>query len=187
MHLQSAETLLGSASPETSAEIARSMALLQEAIDEARYLIRGLHPPMLEGTDLVAAIESLVEQQRASSNEEIEFLADKVPLQLSRFQETAIFRIVQEALTNAVRHSGSKRIRIELTRQADDVCIGVRDWGRGFDPQAPRSGYGLKGIQYRARVLRGRAAIRSVPGDGTQIAVQFPSRMPYSEKDAEAV
>ena len=58
---------------------------------------------------------------------------------------------VQEALTNALRHSGAKRIRIEVSQQADQVCLAVRDWGRGLNVHAPSNGYGLKGILHRAR------------------------------------
>jgi signal transduction histidine kinase len=148
MHLQSAAKYLATRSPEASAQIAHGTALLQEVIDEARCLIRGLHLPMLEGADLVGAIESLVQQQRTSRNEEIEFVSDGASLHLSPFQQTAVFRIIQEALTNALRHSGSRRIHVGLSRQADHVRIDVRDWGCGFDRHALHSGYGLKGIRY---------------------------------------
>ena len=100
--------------------------------------------------------------------------AARRPCNLSRFQETNLFRIVQEALTNAVRHSGAKRIRIEISQQADQVCLEVRDWGRGFDIHAPCDGYGLKGIRYRTRVLQGTAEITSTLGEGTRISVRFP-------------
>ena len=88
MHLQSAAEHLEGMTPEAAEQFARGMALLQEGIDEARSLIRGLHPPILEGVGLVPAIESLVEQQQTSSGREIEFVCGEVPLHLSRFQET---------------------------------------------------------------------------------------------------
>ena len=102
---------------EAAERFARGMALLQEGIDEARCLIRDLHPPVLEGVGLVPAIESLVAQQQTDRGGEIEFVAGESPLHLSGFQETSVFRIVQEALTNAVRHSGSARIRVEVSEQ----------------------------------------------------------------------
>ena len=181
MHLQSAAEGLEGMTPETAVEFARGMALLQEGIDEARCLIRGLHPPILEGVGLLPAIESLVERQRTSQGREIEFVRGEAPLHLSRFQETSSFRIVQEALTNAVRHSGAKRIRIEVSQQADHVCLAVRDWGRGFDVHTPSSGYGLKGILHRARALRGNAEIMSTLADGTQITVRFPASAEVEE------
>ena len=175
MHLQSAAVGLEGMTPEAAEAFARGMANLKEGIDEARSLIRGLHPPILEGAGLLPAIESLVEQQGTSQGREIEFVCDEIPLHLSKFQETSVFRIVQETLTNAVRHSGAKRIRIEVSRQADHVRLEVRDWGRGFVVQTPSNGYGLKGILHRTRALRGTAEIASSLGDGTRITVRFPA------------
>ncbi|MGA2257684.1 MAG: ATP-binding protein [Thermoguttaceae bacterium] len=173
MHLQSAAERLEEMPPEAAVQFDRTMALLQEGIDEARCLIRGLRPPILEDLGLVPAIESLVEQQ-TSNCREIEFVYGEASRHLSRFQETSLFRIVQEALTNAVRHSGAKRIRIAISQQAGQLCLEVRDWGRGFDIHAPSDGYGLKGIRYRTRALQGQAEITSSPGEGTQFTVRFP-------------
>ena len=184
MHLQSAAEHLEGMAPEAAADFARGMELLQEGIDEARCLIRGLHPPVLEGVGLVPAIESLVEQQQIFTGRAIEFVYDESPLHLARFQEINLFRIVQEALANAVRHSGAKRIRVEISRQADHVRIEVRDWGCGFDIRALREGYGLKGIEHRARALQGEADITSSPGDGTQVAVRIPAS-PHAAGNAE--
>lgn len=184
MHLQSAAEHLEGMTQQAAADYANGMALLQQAIDEARCLISGLHPPILEGAGLVPAIEWLVEQQQASRGRQIEFVHGEVPPCLSTFQETGVFRIVQEALSNALRHSGAERIRIEVSQQADHVCVQVRDWGRGFDIQAPCNGFGLKGIQHRTRALRGTAEIMSCLGEGTRITVCFPA-LAHSEPDAE--
>ena len=185
MHLESAAQHLDGLPPEGAAEFARGLQLLQQGIDEARCLIRGLHPPILEGMDLVPAIESLIEQQQTFSSGEIEFLSGPIPPQLSRFQQTSIFRIVQEALTNAVRHSGAGRVRVAVSQQADEVCIEVCDWGCGFNVHAPSKGFGLKGIRHRARALQGKADITSSPGKGTQITVRFPSASAPMDREAE--
>ena len=179
MHLQAAAAHVQGMIPEAASQFARGMVLLQEGINEARCLIGGLHPPILEGAGLVPAIESLVAQQQTSKSGPIEFVYGEAPLHLSSFQKTSIFRIVQEALTNAVRHSGAKRIRVEISQQVDHVCIDVRDWGRGFDVHAPRKGYGLTGIRHRARALQGEAKITSSPGKGAHIMVRFPSTVTH--------
>ncbi len=176
MHLDAASRHIDPNCPEALTQFASGMALLQEAIDEARALIRGLHPPILEGAGLKEAIELLIEQQQGLNKEEIEFVADGVFPQLSKFQETTLFRIVQESLTNAVRHSGSQRIRVELSHKDDHVHVAVRDWGCGFDACATFPGYGLKGLRYRACALSGEAMIASSPG-GTQVSVRIPSRL----------
>jgi signal transduction histidine kinase len=181
MHLQAAAEGLAGMAPEAAAHFARGMDLLQEGIDEARCLIRGLHPPVLDGVGLAPAIESLVEQQRTAEGRQIEFVCGEAPLHLSRFQETSVFRIVQEALANAVRHSGAERIRIEVSQQADHVRLEVRDWGCGFDVHAPCKGYGLKGILHRTRALRGNAEIMSTLGEGTWITVRFPASADVKE------
>ena len=188
MHLQSAASRLEAEgiSPEAAEPLARGMSLLEDAIAEARRLIRGLNPPILDDLGLVPAIESLVEQQQTTHPSEIEFLYGDTPLHLSRFQQTNLFRIVQEALTNAVRHSGAKQIRIELAQQADQVYLEVRDWGRGFDTHAPCEGYGLQGLRHRTRVLQGKAEITSALGEGTRISVWFPA-LARAEENAEVL
>ena len=187
MHLQSAAEHLEGMTSEAAVQFARGMALLQEGIDEARCLIGGLHPPILEGVGLVPAIESLVAQQQTYNGGEIEFVAGEPPLHLSKFEETSVFRIVQEALTNAVRHSGAKRIRVAISQQTDHVCIKVRDWGCGFDVHAPCKGYGLKGIRHRTRALQGEAKFISSPGDGAHVMVRFPSTSSHIEGQLEAL
>jgi signal transduction histidine kinase len=174
LHLQTAVELAGGLGAEAAEQFGRGMAALQDAFEEARCLIGGLHPPTVEGVGLIAAVEALVEQQQSLGDVEIEFVAGKGFIGLSRFQETTIFRIVQEALTNARRHSGSPRIRVELSQEAGQIRVDVRDWGCGFDLQASFDGYGLKGIRHRARVLQGDASITSSSGLGTHVAVQFP-------------
>ena len=89
--------------------------------------------------------------------------------------ENAIFRIVQESLNNACRHSRSDRIRVALARRGDRICIDVRDWGVGFDPSAvAEQRFGLQGIRERVRLLDGRVAIESAPAQGTHISVELP-------------
>jgi signal transduction histidine kinase len=82
---------------------------------------------------------------------------------------------VQEGVTNARRHSGSERVRVALVQRGDQVRITVQDWGDGFDPEQARGrGFGLEGIQERARLLGGHASIESTPGEGTVITVELP-------------
>ena len=89
--------------------------------------------------------------------------------------EGAIFRIVQEALTNAERHSQTRRIRIELTQAGSRVLAVIQDWGIGFDSERVEPGhFGVSGIRERARLLGGNAIIRSATGQGTIIEVDLP-------------
>ncbi len=89
--------------------------------------------------------------------------------------ENAIYRIVQEGLTNACRHSKSQRVRVELMQRGDLLQIKVQDWGEGFDPaRVDADRFGLEGIRQRARLLGGSASVESTPGQGTCLAVELP-------------
>jgi signal transduction histidine kinase len=89
--------------------------------------------------------------------------------------ENAAYRIVQESLANACRHSKSNRVRVSLLQRGDRVRIEIRDWGAGFDPQTVQANrFGLEGIRQRARLLGGKCSIRSAPGKGTRITVELP-------------
>ena len=87
----------------------------------------------------------------------------------------AIYRIAQEALTNACQHSKSERILVSLLQRGEHLHVQVRDWGVGFDPKAvPKRHFGLEGIRQRARLLGGKCGIRSTAGKGTRVTVELP-------------
>jgi signal transduction histidine kinase len=96
--------------------------------------------------------------------------------------EKNLLRVGQEALTNAVRHSGAARVRVRLDYDADRVRLGVSDDGRGFDPRADGDGgnggdgggFGLKGMRERVAQLGGRLTIDTRPGAGTEVAATVP-------------
>ena len=108
--------------------------------------------------------------------------------------ETALFRITQEALTNVRRHADSRRVRVTLDRVGDEVRLAVRDWGRGFDPSAPRPGdgpgerIGLQSMQERVALLGGQFHVESHLGAGTLITVEVPlARSPAGGQSAEEI
>jgi len=152
-----------------------AIELLRRSIDGARRLMGGLRPAVLDEFGPVAAVESLVDEQRRRTGATIE-VADEVDFdRLPAPLELAIFRIVQEALANAIRHSRSERIRITLVQQEEGLRIEVQDWGVGFDPdRVEPNRFGLEGIRVRARLLGGSATIGSSPGRGAHITVELP-------------
>jgi two-component system sensor histidine kinase DegS len=106
-------------------------------------------------------------------------------LKLAPMLENTIFRIVQECITNACRHSKSEKVTVELTLHDDQLRIEVRDWGVGFTMDRVGEGhFGLEGIQERAKVFGGRAVIKSSLRKGTDIVVELPlhSRSPASPR-----
>ena len=165
------------------AEFDVGIGLLREAVNEARRLISGLRPPVLDELGIVSAIEYLLNEARGDVPD-IEFVHRTTFGRLAPPLESAIFRIVQEALTNIRRHSGSRRARIELLEHGHWLRLRVRDWGRGFVPPAVNGGhFGLQGIRQRARLLGTAVVIDSAPGNGTSIVVDFPLLLPEGSDD----
>ena len=163
-------------SPEQAARAhASGVQLVREGHAEARRLIGSLRPPQLEEGEIVSAIDDFVREVAKRSEIKVEFSCNVEQLKLAPMLENAVFRIVQEGLTNACHHSKSKRVRVELTQKDDQLRIEVRDWGVGFQVDRVNEGhFGLEGIHERARVLGGHAVIKSAPRKGTEIVVELP-------------
>ena len=175
MHLQAFRELRDRAPEQASKALDLAMASLEEGIREARRLMAGLRPPVLEEAGLVAALDDLARDANRREQAEIEFSHSVQFDRLSPVLETAIFRIAQESLTNACRHSGSEKVQISLAQDGDRVHLEIRDWGIGFAPEkVDQSRFGLRGIRERASLLGGRAAIETSPGQGTRVAVEVP-------------
>jgi signal transduction histidine kinase len=174
MHMQSYNRLKDD-DPEKAAKICdNAQKLLEDSLAEARRLIRRVRLPLLDEYGVVVAVQSLVQESRASETE-IEFHSQVEFERLEAVLENAIYRIVQEGLANALRHSESERIRVALIQEGDVVRVEVRDWGIGFDQETVKEkAYGLKGIRERVRLLDGKVAIDSVPGEGTHLVVRLP-------------
>lgn len=186
MHLETWASLEPPTRPAAVNELEISLKLLRETIAEARRLISGLRPPILDELGVVAAIQYLVDECRQESSMEIEFAARVDFDRLHPILESALFRIVQEALHNARRHSGSSRIRVALRQIGLRLRLEARDWGVGFDPQEVReTRFGLSGIRERARLLQGGATIDSQPGKGTHLCVDVPIWMGSPRVSAE--
>lgn len=148
---------------------------LHECMRETRRLINGLRSPILDELGVAPAIEELISQNGGPDAPEIDFVHRLTHEQLAPLLENAVFRIVQESLTNARRYSRSERVLIRLTQRDDYIRIEVQDWGVGFNPRAIGEGhFGLEGIQERARLLGGAVTIRSTLGKGTRIVAQLP-------------
>ncbi|MCC6126310.1 MAG: PAS domain S-box protein [Pirellulales bacterium] len=174
-HLDAFNRLRGSDDSQAEKNLERTAAMLRRSIDETRRLISGLRPPILDESGILAAIEYLVCEHRERSGIDIMFVHDLRAIRLAPPLESAVFRIVQESLTNACRHSGSDFIRVELNRADERLEIVVFDEGAGFDPAAvPEDRFGLRSIRERARLLGGEADIQSAPGDGCRIRAFLP-------------
>jgi signal transduction histidine kinase len=154
-----------------------TMAIIDRALQQVRDLSLELRPPMLDDLGLVAAIRSHVKREAERAGIAAEVIADPLERRLPSELETACFRIVQEALTNVIRHSGAKHVRVGLAWRGDELSVTVADDGKGFDvteTERRRPGLGLQGIRERAAIVGGSVEIESAPGRGTKVRATFP-------------
>ena len=150
--------------------------MLMQVEQQLRELSHDLRPSVLDDFGLTAAVELLSGRVAKRSGLAIT-LDSAITERLPGAVETALYRIVQESLTNVSRHARAKRVHIELRMDAAVHCI-IRDDGAGFDLDAltkrGERGLGLLGIRERVELLRGLVSITSLPGAGTEVKVSIP-------------
>jgi signal transduction histidine kinase len=173
---QAAATLVDRDPARARDEMREVARLAAEAADELRAVVVELRPAALEEDGLAAALRSQVEVLDRAHTARTTFTA-KLPRALPAAQEEALLRVAQEALHNALRHSGANRVAVELTARGKGARLLVRDDGRGFDPAAIRGSsrrLGLVSMRERATAVGGRLTVRSAPGEGTVIEMEVP-------------
>ncbi len=163
-----------------------SLSLIEELSRDLRTMSHLLHPPLLDEAGLQSAVRWYVEGFAERSKIEVDLQLDPGVGRLSAEFETAIFRIVQECLTNIHRHSGSSSARIAISRDAHDVKVEVRDHGKGMPVPVSRAGVGIQGMGERVRQLGGRLEIESGSA-GTCVTATFPVKNAFPETTAEAI
>jgi two-component system sensor histidine kinase UhpB len=170
----------------TDALLEDMRAEVGQALEGIRRFARGLRPPALDELGLVPAIESHVRYLAEIARLDITVDADELGHGLPPEAELALYRIVQESLSNVVRHAGATRAAVRIAREPDRVVVTVDDDGRGFDPAevaAREPGrLGLFGMSERAIYLGGRAEVTSTPGAGTRVRAEVP--LPHPAPDA---
>jgi len=156
-------------------ELNQSLQFLTRAINEGRRMIGELRPMIIDEEGIVAAIMYLINGEKERGAPDIEFIDNIQFDRLDPMVEGAVFRIVQEALGNALRHSHAEDIIVRLTQVDSKLHIEVEDSGTGFDiTKVPEDRFGLRGIQERARLFGGHATIDSAPGQGTRVHAVLP-------------
>jgi signal transduction histidine kinase len=141
-----------------------------------RRLAVELRPKALDDFGLVPALERLTETWSAQTGIAITLAAHLGDDTLSNDVATALYRIVQESLTNVVKHAGARRVSILLTRNNDDVVAVIEDDGHGFQLKTPSDGSGIQGMRERVQLLNGRLRVESNERAGTAIIVEVPAR-----------
>jgi two-component system, NarL family, sensor histidine kinase UhpB len=151
---------------------------LGRTVDEIRGMAGTLRPPSLDMLGLAPALETIARQLGERTTLRIRTRLDNVSGALAPEAELALYRVVQEALTNAVRHASAQEVELDLVRRNGAVVATVRDDGRGFglDSVLNAGAVGLFGMQERAAYVGGSVAIRTEPGAGTRVEVVIPVR-----------
>ena len=175
MHFQVYDSVKETSPDEARKAYETAVELVRLAHGESRRLISEVRHPVIDEKGLESAILNLVydEQQRGGPKIEchthVEF--DRLPPIL----ENALYRMVQEALTNACKHSKSDKVTVTMIQEGREVRLEVRDWGTGCDTEAIGEGhFGLESIRQRTRLLGGRLTIESNPESGTSVHVTVP-------------
>jgi signal transduction histidine kinase len=166
------------------AALDRALAQLTDEIAKLRALITELRPVALDELGLSPALEVLAERVRVTQGLEVHArvelhggrvaVGDDAQCRIDPDVETAVYRIVQESLSNAVKHAGAERIEVVVAEHHGGIQIEVRDNGRGFDANAPTTGFGLAGIRERVSLAGGDLEIVS-SGQGTAVLAWLPS------------
>jgi signal transduction histidine kinase len=159
------------------AELSELRQIAQSTQEALRNMARTLHPSVLEHFGLTEAVRGFLHDVGADS--EVNLLAD-VAQNFPRFsptEESTVYRIIQEAVTNALRHAGAKSIRVSFNTDGDVVLIIIEDDGRGFDPLSTEamSGIGLVSMRERAEMIHGQLLLSSAEGKGTRVTLRIPA------------
>jgi signal transduction histidine kinase len=171
--------------------LSESFELIEQLSKELRTISHLLHPPMLDEAGLEFALQWYVEGFAERSNIEVDFELAPDLGRLPRDAEIAIFRLVQESLTNIHRHANSPTASVRLYREGDEVQVRITDQGKGMPAEylngrLARAGVGVQGMRERLRQLKGKLQIRSGPG-GTTVQATLPAPMARMSSPAPAV
>jgi signal transduction histidine kinase len=169
-------------------ELDQGMRYLKEAVVESRRLVNGLRSLALDDLGLAGALEQLINDEKKRAQwDDAEFIHNIAGHRFDKALETAVYRVAQEALTNARKHARAARVRLMLVAGTDEqtghpqLTLEVRDWGCGFVPEEKVGNYshvGLQSMVERVHLIGGSYTLRSAPGQGTRVKALFPALEP---------
>ncbi|MCL6590383.1 MAG: sensor histidine kinase [Firmicutes bacterium] len=153
-------------------ELARDQA--KEGLVEVRHSLQALRPVQFSGFSGLSAIPGLVKAFEKATQIKVELELGNVPLYLGEEANLTLFRLVQEGMTNALRHGKATFISIIFTMEGDGVAVTIQDNGVGSGKPGPKSGFGLIGMQERVERLGGSLKVFSIPGEGFRLKAWIP-------------
>lgn len=173
IQLENAVLFLNSSPDKTASFLAEAQSLAARALQEVRQSVVALRADPLEAQSLQEAIGQLVEEFSCTTAITPQYKFNLTST-LTHEINIAIYRIVQEALTNITRHSNATQVCIQLGEASNAVYLTIEDNGKGFDPELNTTGFGLQGMRERAHALGGTFTLVSRPGYGCRIVVSIP-------------
>jgi two-component system, NarL family, sensor histidine kinase UhpB len=154
-------------------ELREAQETTRASLDDVRRIARQLRPEALDDLGLVPALAALAKTFTDRTELRVDRRLDEDLPPLSKQAELALFRVAQESLTNAARHSGSSRIDLWLESSPDEVMLRVRDHGRGINGALP--GSGMRGMRERALLVGGDLTIKTAAGGGGEVRLRVPA------------
>ena len=171
-----ADTPLGS-------ELEQVRGIAQQALERIRHRSQWLHPGVLDDFGLVPALERLTDSVAEQSAIRVDFHSALGEMRLPAEVETTLYRVVQESLTNVVKHASADHVSITLVRKGPAAVVVVEDDGTGFDPAGLRDGaLGIAGMRERVALVGGRLTIESSPSRGTTLVAEVPATADAGER-----
>src|ERR1041384_314297 len=172
--------------PGILSSIEENMKVIDEAVDQVRDLSVDLRPLLLDDFGLVVALRWYLDRQAKNYGIEAEFVSESLSddVRFTWELETACFRIVQEAVTNVLRHAKASRVSVVLEKHGPELTLTISDDGIGFDLKVLCSSFatlGLRGMEERAQSFGGSITIDSTPKGGTQVRARFPVSQPQDQ------
>lgn len=160
-----------------STELEALARLINSAVQQSRDIARGLNPVELDAAGLMTALQVLTDRPKPGIACRLECERDVLLLDAEAALQA--YRIAQEAVANAVEHSGATEIVIRLAEDAQGIVLSITDNGKGFDPKAGNhAGLGLEIMRYRAQVISGNVGVHTSPYGGSSVVLSLPKRRP---------
>jgi PAS domain S-box-containing protein len=165
---------LGAPAPAEAPGLADARRTVQELTEQVRQLSMDLRPATLDAYGLLTAVHGLVERYQTQTGVRVDFRHEGLDRRFAPIVEVTAYRVLQEALTNVARHSGTQAASVSMLADDTTLTVAIRDDGRGFDPAVARAASGLGGMQERVELLGGTLTVDTAPGAGTLIAAELP-------------
>jgi signal transduction histidine kinase len=180
MSIESLENITSPKQSQFKEKLKKAKSIVIRALEDVRRLTIALRPSTLDHLGLAATVRSYAQTHLEAAGIQVDFESKGLNERLAPAAETALFRIIQEAIHNITKHAEARHVKIRLEARADRITAIVEDDGKGFDMDAvfksriERQSLGLLGIQERANLLGGTFDIKSRPGQGTRLIVEIP-------------